>query len=203
MTIALIALPVAIAAAWAVSRYYAQIVTIQFPSSGPVARWAHLGSAAGGVEFEWVSSRKLQGNADQRWAIRFRHDRLGARYYFNSLPHGRLGFVARTHEYDVYDQEETGIGAGVAPAPPRDRMYHLVLRVPYWGLLVAAVAAAAWSWQRRRRRRGVPGRCAGCGYDLRATPDRCPECGNVANGNGRSTAAAVIACDAAAESGPK
>lgn len=53
------------------------------------------------------------------------------------------------------------------------------LSVPYWLItIVAALPIAPWCWQWiRRRQRSRAGMCASCGYDLRATPDRCPECG--------------------------
>jgi hypothetical protein len=44
--------------------------------------------------------------------------------------------------------------------------------------MVPIRVAIAWMWMRRRQRRRIAnGQCLKCGYDLRATPDRCPECG--------------------------
>ena len=59
----------------------------------------------------------------------------------------------------------------------------LMLRVPHWQLLAATAAPLAlWlALTIRPRRKGKDaGRCRWCGYDLRATPDRCPECGRPA-----------------------
>ena len=47
--------------------------------------------------------------------------------------------------------------------------------------LLPAVRFRRW---RRIRRNLAQGHCARCGYDLRATPDRCPECGTVPSARG-------------------
>lgn len=49
---------------------------------------------------------------------------------------------------------------------------------PHWALFaITALLPLARGWRALRRRRRGPGVCPKCGYDLRASPDRCPECG--------------------------
>jgi hypothetical protein len=55
-------------------------------------------------------------------------------------------------------------------------------RIPYWRPLVLSGLAilyfsVPWPIITRANRRMAKGFCPTCGYDLRATPDRCPECG--------------------------
>ena len=61
---------------------------------------------------------------------------------------------------------------------------YTVYRIPLWPLaaaaaLLPAARLAAGLYRARRRRRAGAVLCPTCDYDLRATPDRCPECGTV------------------------
>ena len=70
--------------------------------------------------------------------------------------------------------------------PGPNLQYRLFLAIHFWltSLSSATVGIALYAVYRLRR---LPsGACEFCGYDLRATPERCPECGTipVARGTG-------------------
>lgn len=78
--------------------------------------------------------------------------------------------------------------AAVGPRPPMFSFEHTHSRVtgdhwvcwfPPWTILLLLLAG--WYVLHRRLRGAAPaGHCVRCGYDLRATPERCPECGAAA-----------------------
>jgi hypothetical protein len=51
--------------------------------------------------------------------------------------------------------------------------------IPWWAVCLVTAAMLARQLRRLRRPFREAGHCVTCGYDLRATPDRCPECGTV------------------------
>lgn len=56
------------------------------------------------------------------------------------------------------------------------------IRIPYWSLVLLTGLPTLLLWYRhcrKLRKAEMIGKCTVCGYDLRATPDRCPECGTI------------------------
>ncbi len=60
-----------------------------------------------------------------------------------------------------------------------DRGFGSYCKIPFWPILVSTLLLPAVAFRRmlRERKRRRAGLCIQCGYDLRATRDRCPECG--------------------------
>ena len=58
-----------------------------------------------------------------------------------------------------------------------------VFSLPYWAVLALLLGIAGRLLFRHSKPIQPPGRaCPRCGYDLRATPNRCPECGSPTTG---------------------
>lgn len=65
---------------------------------------------------------------------------------------------------------------------PRQSTVTWAVAAPCWFIaLLSAIAPAVWlrgyAKRRRRRVRAARNQCVACGYDLKASPERCPECG--------------------------
>jgi hypothetical protein len=96
---------------------------------------------------------------------------------------GLIRAVTRVPWHEGPASASPGFGAGFTTYQASAR----TLWVPYW--LLAATTAwlpgrrAVKAWRTRRRiRRLRAGLCPGCGYDVRATPGQCPECGESSAG---------------------
>jgi hypothetical protein len=111
------------------------------------------------------------------------------RLWTASLRPGWLPFSTRAApgnraQYDEWYRANGGQGiAGVwliAGVPSGDRRIYEIM-LPHWVVaLITATMPALWLRKHLKERgRTDPGHCRSCGYDLRATPERCPECGTI------------------------
>ena len=87
------------------------------------------------------------------------------RYPGRSVNRDRL--FARQHDFDP------GLYLALGTDGPGNDFH---LWVSLWFLLVVTMVPTAFLWLRDRRTL-KPGHCCTCGYDLRASKEKCPECG--------------------------
>jgi hypothetical protein len=109
-------------------------------------------------------------------------------FHFNGVQEwGVSGLYHSAFSMPAQDWNQQGFEAGHYSHAISDAAWDdYFIRMPHWAwTLVTTAISAAWiitATRRlvRRRMRRAAGRCISCGYDLRASPDRCPECGPVA-----------------------
>ena len=131
--------------------------------------WAK--SRAGSVELEWLSWPPSEVRAWQRFSHLIAEESKPFPPARGAARSGQAGDGKRFRAY----RDRTARGT-----PSWGVVF------PHWAMALATtVVPAIWLARARgRRRRRHAGLCTRCGYDMRATPDRCPECGTEAAGAG-------------------
>jgi hypothetical protein len=162
-TAILLAVLIVLSVGWARSFAHPDVLAVFGPSGRPlIVTFGH------GAVYCCVSNLQL----GEQWAYRFAWSREPIAAFDQTLSNvlaatinhaGRFKFLAG-EGHPVFD---------------RPRTWFVVAGMPLW----LAWPVVAWLTYRRfvvlirRRRRKTKGLCAVCGYDLRESPRRCPECG--------------------------
>jgi hypothetical protein len=135
-------------------------------------------------EIKWEERRE---SATEDWSDEAYHKRgvysYGGRIILSETACNR--FDLNNGERVFWDLHEIAEGPGFGRIV-RDESYmkawcwHRTLWFPHWAVVALSSVIPLWqlsSLFRRYRMRRRKGYCADCGYDLRASSGRCPECG--------------------------
>jgi hypothetical protein len=177
----------AVAVLWARSYYYIETLRYQSPPTGQVHWHVTCNSVCGRLycqrhvtEYGTATTVRQSPRTPAGFSYA-RSDRL---------PPGSSDFYSRAIEQALWVGTHTKLGGlgfffaasahRSADGGPHD-FRTITLVVPLWSVALAsallpAARTSGWARCRRRVRRGL---CPACGYDLRATAGRCPECGAV------------------------
>jgi hypothetical protein len=158
-----------------------------------------------------VMTSPAGGNTSHQRAVASSHGRLWFAYVRaelvnESARHTKRHRISRTRlsdeESSRYDAPAwlalLGIdwrGKDTSSIDPHEGPYvyqELFFTVPYWLLILTCGGLGWWIGRKPRliRRRQGRGLCVACGYDVRATRERCPECGYVRSNDDQRGAAA-------------
>jgi hypothetical protein len=132
----------------------------------------------------WSSNRQAYGVLSMAGIFRLEHfnypDEVGWSYTRYDTPSGGLWneIAARDRSGGIF--RKVGFASARVDYHYNGKEVRQAIYLPHWFAvlifsLLPAIRFSAWV----RHRPAASGCCAVCGYDLRATPDRCPECGAV------------------------
>jgi len=138
----------------------------------------------------WSDSDRFVGALSMRGVVRLEHgsypgDDRGWSYVSYPTPAGGLWQEALARDRHGGPLRAVGIAYARVDYNRDGTRVRRALYLPHWLLVGATMVAPVWRVRQRvrARRRAAVGHCPRCGYDLRATPDRCPECGLCGGGN--------------------
>ncbi len=153
--------------------FYLNTEVMTSSAGGNTSHQRGVASWRGRLWFAYVRAEMVEESKryEKRWRLRHTaipRDEVASRY---DAP-GWLAWLG----IDWRGKDRSAVDPQEGPYVYRERFF----TVPYW---LAAIVCGGSGWRicakprliRSRRRRGL---CVDCGYDLRGTPGRCPECGH-------------------------